>query len=97
MKKLLDIAETDEERTALSCLVGDIRKFTSNALKGIGVLERSKNKRILERMEATELQQNLDLQKNLYASMFELFEKMHRIVDYPSFVILEDELKKKYS
>lgn len=96
MKKLEEIAETDEERNAIVNLVADVRKFTANALKGISSIKKSRYENF-KKVGAMDIQKSLDLQKKLYDSMFELFERMHRIVDYPSFVILEDELKKSYS
>ena len=95
MRKLEEIAETDEEKKAIGKLVAEIRNFTTDALKGMNAIGKTRGKP-MNKISPVEMQASHDIQRKLYNSMFELFEKMHRIVDYPSFVILEDELRKSY-
>lgn len=89
MKKLENIAENETEERALQLLVRDIRNFTTDSLSGLSLMH-SRN------ISDNDRQNNLNIQKKIYNNMFELFERMHRIVDYPSYVILEDELRKAY-
>lgn len=95
MKKLEEIAETDSEKEVLKKLVADIRSYTNDSLKVLKAFENQKRARP-EKVGFEEQKLNLDLQRKVNDNLYELFQRMHRIVDFPSFVILEDELKKQY-
>ena len=95
MKKLEEIAESETEKEVLNTLVKDIRAFTTDSLRVLKFFE-SQKKSKPDKLSFEEMQTNVDLQKKVYDEMYDLFQRMHRIVDFPSFVIFEDELNKQY-
>lgn len=97
MKKLEEIAESETEKEVLNNLVKDIRSFTTDSLKVLKFFEsQKKSNSNSNKLSFEEFQTNVDLQKKVYDEMYDLFQRMHRIVDFPSFVIFEDELNKQY-
>ena len=94
MKKLQEIAETEIEKEVLQKLVKDIRNFTSDSINILKFFENSNNKKSKVGLE--EKTKFLELQKKNLNDFYELFKRMHSIIDYPSYIILDDELEKHY-
>lgn len=95
MKKLLDIAETDSEKVYIQDLVNSIRAYTTDSLKVLKTMDKER-KHGQDKVSFKERQNSLELQRKISKNLYVLFQKMHQIVDFPSFVILEDELKKQF-
>ena len=95
MKKLSDIAETDSEKVYIKDLVNSIRAYTSDSIKVLKTMEKER-KYGPDKVAFKERQASIELQRKINSNLYVLFQKMHQIIDFPSFVILEDELKKQY-
>lgn len=92
MKDISTLAESEMEERILQNLVKDMRTFTTETLKGLKYRQEYMRGNLSEK----DSEDNENTKTICFDKMFNLFDRMHALIDYSSFVILDDELKNTY-
>ena len=93
MKNILTIAETDDERDFLIELLEDLHAMT------VGIIQQIDYERDVihgnKKVSKKEFKEYAIKNRNLNTSIYKLFEMMHGIVDYPTYIILRDKIAER--
>ena len=91
MKNILELAETEEERDYILDLLDELHSLTAGSIKQLEY-----EKKVLDgqiSVTKKDIKEYSNKNEKLNKQIYKLFEMMHGLVDYSSYIILKDKIK----